>query len=225
MTETDKQFDLLMKNSKQQITKLINKLIKKMEKEGEVNEWHTLWQRLFHIVNFSYLTLYFYETQIMTNEIQKSAILKLFNVNNINKEFAINTMTNFDKIHKATLLTTFLFHVETTIKQINDALPHKTKERKFVKIAKHVINTLDLSDKPKKIDAVKGPVLLRNIQHSGGIYDDSDDNVWIKGKNYKFENGKTPNLSSWENICIFLDELVNVTDDIISAYKETKQSM
>ena len=53
---------------------------------------------------------------------------------------------------------------------------------------------------------------------------DKDDNVTVRGKNYKFENGKHQEFIHWENICMFLDELIDVLDQMMDAYKKQSQT-
>ena len=81
-----------------------------------------------------------------------------------------------------------------------------------------------MSEYQKKVDAIKGPYLIRNSLHNWGIFTDNDDNVTVRGKNYKFENGKYQEFVHWENICMFLDELIDVVDQMIDAYKKQSKT-
>ena len=131
MTKTDDKFNELTERSIKCTEELINKLIKKMEKEGQNNLWHQTWQRLWYVANYTYLVLHFYKNDILPDDFQNSILLKLFNIREDNVEYAVKVTSNFKTILKTSFLTECLFQIEYPLREINSKLLNPTKEKKL----------------------------------------------------------------------------------------------
>ncbi|MDH3657350.1 MAG: hypothetical protein OEM77_04350 [Nitrosopumilus sp.] len=166
MTDTLDKFKILTKNSQKQTEKLIEILIKKMEKEGKINNWHKTWQRLWYVTNYAYLVLHFYEKQIMPDDPKNDIMGKLFSIRENNKEYVIKVKTNFKTILKISFLTECLFQIEFPLREINSKLSNPTKDKKIIPMTKHILKELKIPEYQKKVDAIKCPYLIRNSLHN-----------------------------------------------------------
>ncbi len=216
LTEIDTDFESLTHSSKQQTKDLINNVVKRMIEEDELL-WKKTWEKISYVASYAYFILNFYEKEILPPKLNENWIGFELDEPRKNADYAIKIGSNFKTFLKSSFLTECLFQIEFPLREINSKLPKPTTEKRIIPLSKYLLKCLEVES---KIDTIKAPYFLRNSLHNWGIFTDNNENVTIRGDNYKFENGKPVNFATWENVCMFLEELFNTLDKIKTSYNK-----
>ena len=184
------------------------------------------WQRLFWTVGLSYMALRFHETFVIEKPkpiLDKPIIGIWFTFPKGKEELISDLVVNNERMIRRNLILNFMFEFEQFLKIINLKLSEKSKSTKYQDLVKHILKELKVKDHTAKIDALKAPSLARNVLHDGGFHRFPDDNVTVRGKNYKFDKDQQIKFVTWEVLCIFLEEAVCVMEELVKKFSDPKE--
>ncbi len=184
------------------------------------------WQRLFTTIALSYMALRFHQTFVLEKPkpiLDKPILALWFTVPPGREKLISDLALNNEKMIRRNLILNFMFEFEQFLKIINSKLSTKSKSTKYQDLAKHILKELKVNEYTAKLDALKAPSLARNVLHDGGIHRFPDDNVTVKGKNYKFIKDQEVTFVTFGVMCIFLEEAVTVMEELVSRVSPHKK--
>jgi hypothetical protein len=122
-------------------------------------------------------------------------------------------MSQYDTINRASYCTKAMFDVEHFLNSIAKLLG--IKSRGYRDMTGKLRKPLSLTN--YQLDILNFPSRIRNTLHNNGYHTEDDFKMKIRGREYKFENGKQIRFSGWDNLYIIFDELLDVIEIIIES--------
>ena len=142
--------------------------------------------------------------------------LELMNQFGLNKQDTTVFANSIDVFLRASFLTIFMFETENLLRTIRNKLPESGASNKYYDITKDVLQVTHPDNISEIHDALQLPAYVRNCLHNSGIHTNASKSFTIRDVTYDFIQCQMFNRADWSNIVIFIDELVNVLDDILS---------
>jgi hypothetical protein len=126
---------------------------------------------------------------------------------------AIQFMSQYDTINRASYCTKAMFDVEHFLNSVAKLLG--IKARGYRDMTDKLINSLNLTN--YQLDVLNFPARVRNTLHNNGYHTEPDFKMKIRGKEYKFEKDRQIMFSGWDKLYIIFDELLDVIEIIIES--------
>jgi len=207
-----------LQDADKQFVKLVSKINSMQNNELQIPD-----QRLTIVVKLREASMWAdmitktYVSLMMHKDSPIPKYLKLQNKNITNDDIK-QLVSNFDLMNRASYLTMFLFLIENFLGNVNRQLPNKCQNCGYRKLAKHVLNELEISNiNNEKLDILNVPAMVRNCLHAEGKHMKNNDHGTIDGILFNFVKGGTHRYGSWEHTIFFCDHILDVLQDVLQS--------
>lgn len=123
----------------------------------------------------------------------------------------------FDRINKQSYITGMMSKTETFLATIASELKINTKSFGYKSLVYALSN--ELFNSPKDGDYLYAPYIIRNSLHNNGINLTSNLEITIKGKKFRFEKDKKIINSSWMDLILLSNKLLQTVQKILDCQK------
>ena len=210
-----------LKDLNNKTARLIDKL---KAKNISVDDFRRTKLGAFNIVTLATIfDLRDYDNDIRYNDSRIPSVVAKSNPQ-LSQERMKDLIESIDIRNRMTYLVISLFQFENLFVELAKKLDFHGMET-YSNVVNHVIKNLDLKDKTEKLDSLILPSIVRNTLHSAGVYRNLKNKVRelkVKNISFKFEHNKPHSLASWREIIFYLDNVIETTDEILSAYTDKR---
>lgn len=135
---------------------------------------------------------------------------------NLSSSDALQFAKSIDILLRGSFLTLFMFQTENLLRMIRDNLSATGTSNKYYNICKDVLQVTHPNDMQQKHDILQISAYVRNCLHNSGMHTNQSKSFLIRNITYYFVQNQMFSQAAWSNIVIFIEELLDVLEEILT---------
>jgi len=144
---------------------------------------------------------------------------------NLSRHDALQFANSVDILLRASFLSLFMFQTENLLRMIRDNLSVKGTSNKYYNICEDVLKVTHPKDWKQKHNILQISAYLRNCLHNSGMHTNPSKSFTIRNVKYDFVQNQMFSHATWSDIVIFIEELVDVLEEVLIHSKVKKLSI